>query len=89
MTRRGRACRHDQAATGRAREGRDGTLDLLGVAHVDGADLHPERRCRGLDDGKLAVSGSLRSIPKDRHSRHARCGLLEQFQPFRADVPVE
>ena len=52
-------------------------------------DLHPERRCRGLDDAELAASGALGGIPKDRRSRHVWCGLLEQFQPFRADAPVE
>ena len=57
--------------------------------HVDRLDLHPERRCRGLDDGKLAGAGALGGIPKDRRSRHAWCGLLEQFQPFRAQTEFE
>ena len=37
MNRRQRARRHDQAAIRGAREGRDGALDLAGVAHVDRA----------------------------------------------------
>ena len=36
----------------------DGVLDLGGVAHVDRANLHPQRRRRGLDDGELAGAGS-------------------------------
>ena len=59
MKPRGRARRHDQAAIRSAREGRDGALDLAGVAHVDRVDLHPQRWRHGLDDGKLAGSGAL------------------------------
>ena len=59
-----------------AREGRDGALDLAGVAHVDRVDLHPERRRHGLDDAELADPGGYGGIPKDRHARHARRDLL-------------
>ena len=55
---RSRTRRHDQTAIRGAREGRDGALDFGGVAHVDRADLHPERRRHGLDNGKLAVPGA-------------------------------
>ena len=59
MNRRQRARRHDQAAIRGAREGRDGALDLAGVAHVDRAHLHPERRRHGLDCAELAESRRL------------------------------
>ena len=74
MQRRRRARRHDQAAIRRAREGRDGALDLAGVAHVDRADLDPERRRHGLDDAELADPGGCGGIAKDRRlaSRLAR-----------------
>jgi hypothetical protein len=51
MKRRDRAPRHDQSAIRRAREGRDGALDFGRVAHVERADLHPQRRRHGLDGG--------------------------------------
>ena len=58
MKLRGRARGHDQSAIGRAGEGRNGALDLAGVAHVDRADLHSERRRYGLDSGKRAGSAA-------------------------------
>ena len=73
----------------RAREGRDGALDLAGVAHVDRAHLHPERRRHGLDGAELADPGRYGGIPKDRRSRHARRDLLEQLQPFPAQAVFE
>ena len=60
------ARRHDQPVIRAAREGSDGALDLAGVAHIDWADLHPERRCHGLDDAKLARARRGGGIPKDR-----------------------
>ena len=89
MKLRRRARRHDQTAIRRAREGRDGALDLAGVAHIDRVDLHPERRRHGLDDAELAGAGGYGGIPKDRHSRHARRDLLEQLQPFPAHAVFE
>ncbi|HEY5130994.1 MAG TPA: hypothetical protein VIJ35_27510 [Bradyrhizobium sp.] len=89
MKRRGRARRHDQAAIRGAREGRDGALDLAGVAHIDRVHLHPQRRRRGLDCAELAGTGGLGGIPKDRRLRHARHDLLEQLQPFPADAVFE
>ena len=86
MKRRRRARRHDQAAIRSAREGRDGTLDLAGVAHVDRAHLHAKRRRHGLYDAELAYPGGCGGIPKDCHSRHAGRDLLEQLQPFRAQL---
>ena len=89
MNERQRARRHDQAAIRSAREGRDGALDLAGVAHVDRAHLHPERRRHGLDRAELPDPGGYGGIPKDRRSRHARRDLLEQFQPFPAHAVFE
>ena len=48
-----RARRHDQAAIRRAREGRDGALDLAASRTLTGLYFHPERRRHGLDDAKL------------------------------------
>jgi hypothetical protein len=84
MNLRQRASRQDQAAIRRACEGRDGALDLAGIAYVDWAHLHPKRRRQSLDCGELARSGGQGGIAKDGHSRQARRNLFEQFQPFRA-----
>ena len=46
---------HNQTAIGLVREGRDGTLNLSSIAHVDRADFHAERWRRGLDDTKKAA----------------------------------
>ena len=62
--RRQRARRHDQAAIRRARERRDGALDFAGVAHVDRAHLHPERRRHGLDGAELADPGGVGRDPE-------------------------
>ena len=89
MRARQRARRHDQAAIRGAREGRDGALDLAGVAHIDRAHLHAERRRHGLDDGELADPGGCGRVPKDRRARHARRDLLEQLQPFSRQAVFE
>jgi len=44
MSDRQRARRHDQAAIRLACKCRDGALNVAGVAHVDRAHFHPERR---------------------------------------------
>jgi hypothetical protein len=84
MNRGERAPRRDQAAIRGAREGRDAALDLVGVAQVDRAYLHADRRRHGLDYGELGGASGCEGIPKDRRSRHARRNLLEQLQPFPA-----
>jgi hypothetical protein len=76
------ARRHYQPAIRGARDGRDAARDLAGVAHVDWAHLHPQRRRHGLDGGKLIGSGALAGISKDRCSYHAWRDLFEQLQPF-------
>ena len=58
----------------------------VGVAHVDRAHLDPERWRRCLDGAPQADPGGYGCIPKDRRSRHGRCDLLEQFQPFPAQA---
>jgi hypothetical protein len=83
------AHRHDQPAVRGAREGRDGALDLAGVAHVDWTHIHPDRRRRGLDRAKLPSARGNEWVPKNRRSRHARCDFFEQCQPFRADAVFE
>ena len=89
MNRRRRARRHDQAAIAGARECRHGALDFGRVAHVDRAQLHPKRRRHGLDRAELPDPGGDGRIPQDRHPRHARRDLLEQFQPFPAQAVFE
>src|SRR4051812_30767353 len=84
MKRHQRARRHDQAAVGCMREGSDRALDLARVAHVDCAQLYPERRRNRLDGAELARPSGDGGIPKNRCPRHARRDLFEQFHPFRA-----
>ena len=78
-----RSC-HDQAAIRGARETRAPRSISGASRNSTGRDSHPERGRRGLDGGELADPLGYGRIPKDRRSRHARCDLLEQFQPFRA-----
>src|SRR5262249_49227515 len=82
IKRRGGALRHDQSATRRAREGRDGTLDLAGVAHVDRVDPPLGRGRQGWDGGNWVGSAAWGGFPKNRRSRYAGRDLLEQLQPF-------
>src|SRR6266545_7579733 len=80
------ARRHDQAAIRDRRECRERALDLAGVAHIDRAQLHPERWRRGLDYGELTDPFGYGGIAKDRGARHAGRDLFKQLQPFRADA---
>jgi hypothetical protein len=59
------------AAVRAARESRNRTLDLAGVAHVYWPYVHPDRRRYGLDYGELAYAGGYVGIPNDRRSGHA------------------
>src|SRR4051795_886336 len=82
--------RHDQSDIRLAGEGRDDPLVFgSAIAHVERIDLHPERRCHGLDGTKLAGAGGLSGITKDAHARHAWHYLLEQFQALPADAEFE
>jgi hypothetical protein len=71
------------------REGRDSTLDLAGVAYVDRTYLHADRRGPRLDCAELASPRGDGGIAEDRRACHARCELLEQFQPFPAQAIFE
>ena len=68
------------------RKGRDGALDLGGIAQVDRAHVHADPRRRRLDHRELADPGRVGGITKDRCPRHAWRDLLEQFQPFAAQT---
>ena len=89
MDRRQRARCQDQASIRRAREGRDGALDLGRVAHVNRAHVHANRRRHRLDNGELADPRCDGGVPKDRCSCHVRRDLLEQFQPFCTQTVFE
>jgi hypothetical protein len=84
MDRCQRASRQYQTSIRGARECRDATLDLRGVAHVDRTHVHSEPWRHGLHDGELTNPGTYVGIPKGRCACHARRNLLEQFQPFPA-----
>jgi hypothetical protein len=43
--------------------------DLLSIARVDRAYLHPEGRCHALDGGQLTDPGKFDGIPNDGGSR--------------------
>ena len=89
MNHRQPARRQDQPAIADARERRDGPLDFAGVAQVDRADLHPDRRRRGLNRGELGGTGRYSRVPKHGRTRHARRDLLEYFQPFPGQAVFE
>src|SRR5262245_7807248 len=89
MDRRQPARGYDQSAVWRARKYRDGLLDLLGDANVDWAYVYPDRWRGGLNDGELADPGRQIGIAKHRRPRHIGRDLLEQLQPFRAQLVFE
>ena len=86
MTRRRRARRHDQAAIAGARECRDGTLDFGRIAHVDRAQLHPQRRRHGLDGGELPDPGGDGRIHGTAASAD-RCPTLHSKPPATFATP--
>ena len=63
-----------------------GTLDLVGIPHVDGTQLDAERGRHGLEGAELTRSGRDGGIAKDRCARYARCDLLEKLQPLASDA---
>src|SRR5215467_2256058 len=83
------AARYDQAVIWGTREGRDSALDLACIAYAEGTQLHPQRRCHGLDGAQLPNTGGQGGIPNDCRSRHVGCDLFEQLQPFSADAEFE
>ena len=89
MQRRQRTRRHDQPAIRIAREGRNRTLDLAGIAHVYRPYVHPDQRRHGLDYRELAYPGGYVGVPKDRRSCHAGDNLLQKLQPFSTQIVFE
>src|SRR5262245_20822321 len=81
--------RDDHPAVRREREGSDGALDLVVVAHIIWAQFHPERRRHCLDGRQLTDPSGESWITKHRHARHVRCKLLEQRKPFPAGAIFE
>ena len=69
MTNRRSARRHDQPAVGRAREGRDGAVNLGRLARADRVHLHPERWRPCLMMANWLVPEPWVGIPKHRHER--------------------
>jgi hypothetical protein len=84
-----RTSRHDQAAIGRAGEGRDAALDLARVAHSDGGQLHAERRCHRLNGREEAGPVGGAGFANDRRALRPGRDLLKQLQPFRSDAELE
>ena len=81
-----RTPRHDQAAI-RAQRANAASARSISPAslHIDGLDLHPERRrhCTGRRR-TASISTVVPGSTNDRNARHARHDLLEQLQPFAA-----
>src|SRR5262249_2061431 len=67
----------------------DAALNLACIMHVDWKNLDAERLRHCLNDAELADPGGVGSIPKDRHTCHVWCDLLEQLQPFTAHAVFE
>src|SRR6516162_1804667 len=85
MNCRRRASGYDKATVRTPRERRDGALNLVGTAHIDGTQFYPKRRPHGLDRCELGGSTGYGRISKDCHAHHARRNLFEEFQPFPAE----
>ena len=83
------ARRHDQPVIRAACKGRDGALDLVGVAHIHRDHLQPDRGSHCVDCAPLADPGRYGGIPNDSYSLHARSDLLEQLQPFPTHAVFE
>ena len=75
---------HNQTTIRAAREIRDGTLNLAGVADVYRSGLHPKRGRQRLHCAQQTNSDWQSRIAKNCCSRHTWCNLLKQFQPFPA-----
>jgi len=80
---------YDQAAIRSAREGRDSTLNLAGVADAHRTYLHSERCRRSLGRAPLADSRGYRGITNDCDLRHGRSDLLEELERLPADAVFE
>src|SRR5262249_44544441 len=80
-----RAADHNHTVVGTLCERREGALDLAGISHVGGSQLHAPSRRKRLDRAELSETHSDAGVTKDRSPRHSRSDLLEQLQPFPAD----
>src|SRR5262249_36430919 len=85
MNTRDRIRKHYQAAVRVRREFLDSMLDVIGIAHRKGRDLHAERWRGRLDLGQLSSICRTHRVVNNRHAGHAWRKLLEQFQPFYRD----
>ena len=89
MDRRPGTTEHNQAAVRPLRERGEGTLDLGGIAHVDGTHVHAEGRRQRLNYAEHARTNRDVGLTKDRSPRHTRRDLLEQLQPLSTDGVFE
>jgi hypothetical protein len=62
---RRRTSRDNEAAIRALRECGDGTLDLVGIPHVNRTQLDAERGCHGLDSAELTGTSRNGGITKD------------------------
>src|SRR5262249_23346953 len=81
-----RARRHNETRIPRLGKIGRSAFDLVGVAHVDGADLYPQRLRQCLNSAELADRRWSRRIANDGHSRQLRHNLLEALQPLSAQT---
>src|SRR5262249_9589708 len=82
--------RNYQSTVRLARELDDPTLDLRRVLQTYRADLrHSDSASQGLDHAELGGSGRVSLIAKNRDAPHVRRNLLQQIEPFPADIEFE
>src|SRR5262249_3769278 len=62
---------------------------LSGVAHAIGEHVYSERTAGRLDHRQEASGIGRRWVVDDDNTRHGRCDLLEQLQPFGSDRKLE
>src|SRR6516164_9712686 len=74
--------RQDQTAVRLIRKRRNCAFDLASVARIDCAQIHADRRCRGLDRSELTDPSGQCGITEDCRPRHVGCDLFKQFDPF-------
>ena len=79
----------NHAAVGRGRKCVNGALHTGGVASIDRAHFHTERRGDRLNGAKLGEAGRKGGITKNRDTRDARRNLFEKLQPFGAEAELE
>ena len=72
MNRLSRTRRHNEPAIPGVDKDRDSAFDLVGVAHVNGADLDPQRPRQGLNGTELTDRCRIRGIANDGRSCQLR-----------------